>query len=626
MSGGPAISWLDSVLKAETHRVDARDIIKRMRDGQWKQWIAEVRAGKRPKDSLPAVMPSGTFRSRDGTNGSVAEKLIRHSGLLCADLDKLGDNLEVIRGRLNASKYVYASFVSPSGSGLKAWFYVTPDANSHAGSFCAVEKYMLELTGIQIDQACKDMGRLCFISDDPEAYYNPNRCELAPLPEPEKPKARHNGQASLSERQRIVEAVVGTVDWTDELRGFCDCPGKDRHTNANGAKDCKVFLDDATSLHCVHNSCKGIVEGINHSIRSRIGKLEYKPNAREERAWRRLSTVEMLPIRFVDKPLFQAAAFHLLVGKKSVGKGTFLAHLAARYTRGELGDKRSVLWIAAGEDSLSIDVLPRIIAAGGDPERIDYPHDFVPKLPTEVGLIQKRAEEIGDVGLIICDPLSGMLHGKSNSNMDTDVRPAISPLNNMADALGCEIVGVRHLKKDAAPGALASVLGSTDWVNVPRAVLAVVRDDDDMRYVQVVAGNRVPSGTESRGFKIVGVNIVPEGEPVTKAVFIDGAGKDVDEILQQEAPAVSSSKTHKAMVTMLDILEEHGEMKQDDLFKLAAEQVGLSYETVRRHAYFGPNGLGKTGLVKKRKEGMTGGWFCSRGDEPRPENLAKREE
>ena len=97
-----------------------------------------------------------------------------------------------------ASKHLCASFASPSGNGLKAWFYVPPDANLHAGSFRAVEKYMLELTRIQIDQACKDVGRLCFVSDDPEAYYNPNRCELAPLPEPEKPKLAVVANVNLS--------------------------------------------------------------------------------------------------------------------------------------------------------------------------------------------------------------------------------------------------------------------------------------------------------------------------------------------------------------------------------------------------------------------------------------------
>jgi hypothetical protein len=46
---GPAISWVNSIRKAETYSVDARDIIERIRDGQWKEWITEGLSGVRLK-------------------------------------------------------------------------------------------------------------------------------------------------------------------------------------------------------------------------------------------------------------------------------------------------------------------------------------------------------------------------------------------------------------------------------------------------------------------------------------------------------------------------------------------------------------------------------------------------
>jgi hypothetical protein len=338
-----------------------------------------------------------------------------------------------------------------------------------------------------------------------------------------------------------------------------------------------------------------------------------------------LSDVEMLPIRFVDKPLFQADAFHLLVGKKNAGKGTFLSHLAARVTRGELGVETNVIWIAAGEDSLALDVRPRIEAAGGDVSKVYCPR-FIPRLPAEAGLLQKWAEELGEVGLIVLDPISGMLPGKCDSRLDSDVRPVISPLNDLADYLKCVIVGVRHLKKDASAGALESVLGSIDWVNVPRAVLAVVCDkDDDIRYVQVVAGNRVPNDSDSRGFKIVGANVVLGGEPVAKAIFIDGPGKDVDELLSEDTPKDSPSKTKQAAIRMLDILEADGGdgLKQEEVFNQVADELYMSAKTVKRKAYFGNGMLHDLGLVKSYKEPgkLNGGWFFKRSDLPRPPEL-----
>ena len=257
-----------------------------------------------------------------------------------------------------------------------------------------------------------------------------------------------------------------------------------------------------------------------------------------------LSDLVMRPIVFADKPLLQADAFHVLAGRKGVGKGTWLAHVAARITLGELGEKRRVIWIALGEDSYEIDVLPRIVAAGGDPKLVKYLERGRLLLPDSIPALLKYARELGDVGLIIIDPLGGGT-GARNTNLDSDVRPAIAPLNQLADLLGCIVIGVRHItNKEVKGGSLAGILGSSDWGNVPRAVLALVHDDNDdgLRHIQVVAGNRVPSSA-GRSFRIIGVPIVEGGEPVTLAVDFGDSDKDVDDLLTATAgPTRSTSR------------------------------------------------------------------------------------
>src|SRR5262245_48946206 len=81
------------------------------------------------KKALPAVTWSGMFTRR--ANGA----LIRHSGFLCADLDALGARLPGVRDKLEKSPHLFASFVSPSGDGLKAVFRVPADALKHPRSF-----------------------------------------------------------------------------------------------------------------------------------------------------------------------------------------------------------------------------------------------------------------------------------------------------------------------------------------------------------------------------------------------------------------------------------------------------------------------------------------------------------
>jgi hypothetical protein len=222
------------------------------------------------KKQLPAVLWSGTFTKRAN------DALVQHSGLLCADLDSLDGSLPEVREKLSRSPHVWALFTSPGGNGIKAVVRVPADAAKHAGSFRAVEQHVRELTSVQIDQACRDPARLCFLSVDPGVYHNPDAREIEPLPEPEKPKTTLNGAIDLSERQRIAFELLGEVDWESETSGFVVCPGKHLHTSGDSERDCKIDLDNVPTAHCFHNSCGGILEGVNHELRSRIGKAEYE--------------------------------------------------------------------------------------------------------------------------------------------------------------------------------------------------------------------------------------------------------------------------------------------------------------------------------------------------------------
>jgi hypothetical protein len=333
----------------------------------------------------------------------------------------------------------------------------------------------------------------------------------------------------------------------------------------------------------------------------------------------------MRPIEFVDKPLFQANAFHLLVGKKNAGKGTFLSAVAARFTRGELTKARNVIWIAAGEDSLSLDVRPRIEATGSDTTRVYCP-SLIPKLPEAAEQLRLWVQDIGEVGLIVLDPVSGMLRAGMNTNMDSDVRSAIAPLNKLADEAKCLIIGVRHLKKDASQGALDSVLGSSDWVNLPRAVLAIAMDneEEDIRHVQVVAGNRIPRGTASRSFRIVGAHVVKGGEPISKAEFIDGPGKDVDEVLQS-GPNTSNSRTKLAKIAMLDKLEEAQQTGDSLESDALTASIVAEYGVALRTAQNAKTSLKNSGLIgflpDKDEAGKILRWNVKRTNAPRPADL-----
>jgi len=318
-----------------------------------------------------------------------------------------------------------------------------------------------------------------------------------------------------------------------------------------------------------------------------------------------LSEITMRPIVFADKPLLQASAFHLLAGRKGVGKGTWLASVTARVTLGELGEKHRVIWFALGEDSYEIDVKPRIVAARGNPKLVKYLQRGRLRLPDDLPTLLRKAREFGDVGLIIIDPLGGGTGGR-NTNRDSDVRPAISPLNDLASLLDCVVIGVRHItNKKIEGGSLAGILGSSDWVNVPRAVLALVHDDDGsaLRHIQVVAGNRV-GGSAGRSFRIIGAPIVEEGEDVTVAVDFEDSTKDVDELLANSNGHGGQLDKQALQALILGQLET-GPKSREYLDAVAADDLRATPDQVWKH---GINPLRGAGSIEASKDGLSGGW------------------
>jgi putative DNA primase/helicase len=153
------------------------------------------------KKRLPGVAWSGTFAHRAN------DALLQHSGLICADLDSLGAKQPEVRAKLVDSPHVLTVFVSPTADGIKAVFKVPADVPKHASSFRAVQQHVRELCGVEIDEACKDLARLCFLSYDPDIYVNDNAVEIKLLP-PEQPKPSTSAPREKPDKAQIREMLA----------------------------------------------------------------------------------------------------------------------------------------------------------------------------------------------------------------------------------------------------------------------------------------------------------------------------------------------------------------------------------------------------------------------------------
>lgn len=294
---------------------------------------------------------------------------------------------------------------------------------------------------------------------------------------------------------------------------------------------------------------------------------------------RGLDTYRIRQVEWLDKPFLQRSAFHLLAGRKGTCKGTYLCGLAARVSRGDLYAEPKRVLVVTSEDSVQLDFLPRVVAASGDPSMIEVVGGpFC--LPADIEWLKQYALSVGDVGLIVIDPVGNHLGG-ADTDKEGLVREAIGPLNALADELDTMIVGVRHLGKDSSRGALSSVLGSTAWVDVPRCVILMAADDvdDHLFHAQVVAGNRGPKSS-GRAFRLMLVDVPPATE-ITLTVAEGESLKDVEDLLGARGAAAAASRSNQARELILDILDNEGEQESDALDARVANEIGIAARTVR---------------------------------------------
>ncbi len=211
------------------------------------------------KKKLPAVMWSGTFSRR------AADALVQHSGLICVDLDHLDDRVESIRDLVCADSHTLGCFISPTGTGLKVILRCDP-ARPHIESYRAAERYLLETFGLEIDPACKDVSRLCFVSSDPDAFVAD---DAVPLPYPAE-RTEFVAPAEAKPAARLMEgltpgddydqrgdlpALLRAYDWTECGNHGWTRPGKTQGISATWNKvpgRFYVFSSDAAPLEPNH--------------------------------------------------------------------------------------------------------------------------------------------------------------------------------------------------------------------------------------------------------------------------------------------------------------------------------------------------------------------------------------
>jgi hypothetical protein len=161
------ITFYNTIFSKSSINTDLNSVLKSIKNGNWKDITLAYRAEPDPefkRSKFPAVTVSGTFPDE-----RKAAKLEKHSGYIAIDIDDI-DDIDMARSELYADEYTYAGFVSVSGRGL--CIIVKIDGAKHTEAFAGLEKYYFTKYGYQVDQACKDVSRLRFVSYDPDLHLN----------------------------------------------------------------------------------------------------------------------------------------------------------------------------------------------------------------------------------------------------------------------------------------------------------------------------------------------------------------------------------------------------------------------------------------------------------------------
>lgn len=83
---------------------------------------------------------------------------------------------------------------------------------------------------------------------------------------------REDSPGSVQASHQISETLLGVITWETVTKGFCECPGEHLHASGTGSKDCVVYLNKVPTLHCVHQSCRKLVDESNRRLRQAISR------------------------------------------------------------------------------------------------------------------------------------------------------------------------------------------------------------------------------------------------------------------------------------------------------------------------------------------------------------------
>lgn len=318
------------------------------------------------------------------------------------------------------------------------------------------------------------------------------------------------------------------------------------------------------------------------------------------------------PIAWLWRFWLAKRKLHILAGAPGQGKTTIALSIAATITIGgrlpdgtrcELGNV--LAWSA--EDDPADTLLPRLIAAGADKDRVFFVTgarvngEVTPFDPArDMVQLVAAAESIGGISLLIVDPVVSAVAGDSHKN--TEVRRALQPLVDLAAMLNCAVLGISHFSKGGqGQDPTQRVVGSVAFAAVARMVWVAAKvKGDEGEDRRILARSKSNIGPDDGGFEyqLEQIEALPgiEASRVAWGVAVAGTARelltDPDDGPQDDASdAVELLRAELDSVLWTSCDEAAKPLKAAGFSK---KQIWAASK--------------KVGVMRK-KDGMKGGWM-----------------
>ena len=318
------------------------------------------------------------------------------------------------------------------------------------------------------------------------------------------------------------------------------------------------------------------------------------------------------PIAWLWNGWLALGKVHILAGAPGQGKTTIALACAATVTIGgrwpdgtRCAPGNVLMW--SGEDDPADTLLPRLIAAGADRSKVFFISgtrvngEVTPFDPArDMVQLALEAGRIGDVRLIIVDPVVSAVTGDSHKN--TEVRRAMQPLVDLASNMNAALLGISHFSKGGQGQDPASrVVGSIAFTAVARIVMVAAKvTNEDGTTKRILARGKSNIGPDDGGFEydIAQVEALPDihASRIEWGMQVNGSARD---LLAEPETAGTSKGT--AVDSAADFLKE---ILRDDLVpcktvQAECKEAGISWASIRRAA-------DALNVIKKKG---TEGWY-----------------